>query len=165
MSTSQPKDARLIGICALYDLHTDYFPRAIEGISDDDAHQRLGTAANHVAWLAGSMVESRFMAARNLGLDMQQQAHELFKDFQGIQNELRYPPLPQYLDDWKRVSPALCEKISGADADWLGERKDMGGWQASNLDLIHFSTYREANMIGQIALWRRLLGYPAMSYM
>jgi hypothetical protein len=51
------------------------------------------------------------------------------------------------------------------DEAWLDEQKDWGGWQASNLEMINFSTYREANMIGQIALWRRLLGYPAMNYM
>jgi hypothetical protein len=32
-------------------------------------------------------------------------------------------------------------------------------------ELITFSIYREANIIGQIALWRRLLGYPGMRYM
>jgi hypothetical protein len=32
-------------------------------------------------------------------------------------------------------------------------------------DLIAFIIYREANIIGQIALWRRLLGYEAMKYM
>jgi hypothetical protein len=32
-------------------------------------------------------------------------------------------------------------------------------------DMITFMLYREANIIGQIALWRRLLGYEAMKYM
>jgi len=31
-------------------------------------------------------------------------------------------------------------------------------------DLIAFITYREANCIGQIVLWRRLLGYEALKY-
>jgi hypothetical protein len=165
MNKPQPKDARLIGILELYDLHTDLFPRALEGISDDDAHQRLGTAANHVAWLAGSIVESRYVAARKMGLDVQQQAHELFSDFKGIQADLKYPPLQQYLEDWNRISPLLRGKTLDADTGWLNEEKDMGDWKASNWELIKFSTYREANMIGQIALWRRLLGYPAMRYM
>jgi hypothetical protein len=165
MNNTQPKDARLVGIFALYDLHTDLFPRALEGISDEDAHQRLGTAANHVAWIAGSTVEMRFVAARNFGLDVHQQADELFKDFKGIQDGVQYPPLRHYLDDWSRISPLVREKTLEVDTAWLDEEKDMGGWKASNWELIKFSTYREANMIGQIALWRRLLGYPAMRYM
>lgn len=159
------KDLRLYAIFDLYDLHTDFFGRALEGISDEDAHKRLDTPANHIAWIAGSLVESRFMGARNLGLDMQQEAHELFKDFKGIGEGVTYPPLKQYLTDWERVSPALRAKTLEVDAAWLDERKNMGGWEASNLEMINFSTYREANMIGQIALWRRLLDYPAMKYM
>jgi len=31
-------------------------------------------------------------------------------------------------------------------------------------DLIAFMTYREANLIGQIILWRRLLGYEGIKY-
>lgn len=165
METAPPKDSRLSGIFALYDLHTDFFRRAIDGISDEAAHNRLGTKANHVAWIAGSLVESRFAGARNLGVDIYQEANELFKDFKGIQDDVKYPPLAQFLAAWNKVSPILREKTVDADAAWLDERKNMGGWEASNLEMINFSTYREASMIGQIALWRRLLGLPAMSYM
>lgn len=165
MINTQPKDARLIGIIGLYDLHTDLFARALEGIRDEDAQQRLGTAANHVAWIAGSTVEMRYVSARSFGLDVHQQADDLFKDFKGIEDGAQYPSLQQYLADWNRISPLVREKTLEADAAWLDEEKDMGSWKASNWELIKFSTYREANMIGQIALWRRLLGYPAMRYM
>ncbi len=165
MDASTPKDMRLYAIFALYDLHTDYFRKAIEGISDEDAHNRLDTKANHVAWIAGSTVEMRFVAARNLGVDMHQRADELFKDFKGIQDDVKYPPMAQFLADWDRISPIVREKTLEVDTAWLDTRKDMGGWEASNMELINFSTYREANMIGQIALWRRLLGLPGMNYM
>src|SRR6478609_886288 len=129
---SKLKDMRLYAIFELYDLHTDFFRRALEGISDDDAHNRLGTKANHIAWIAGSTVESRFVGARNVGLDMHQQADDLFKDFKGIQDDVRYPPLSQFLADWDKVSAALREKTFDVDAAWLDERKNMGGWEASN---------------------------------
>jgi hypothetical protein len=32
-------------------------------------------------------------------------------------------------------------------------------------ELVSFMIYREANCIGQVALWRRLLGYAALNYM
>jgi hypothetical protein len=162
---SQLKDMRLYAIFDLYDLHTDYFRRALDGISDKDAHNRLGTKANHVAWIAGSIVESRFEGARNVGVDIKSTSHEFFKDFQGIKDDVTYPPIAQYLRDWEKVTPILREKTLEKDAAWLDEIKDMGGWKASNREMINFMTYREANMIGQIALWRRLLGYGAMNYM
>ena len=162
---SKLKDMRLYAIFDLYDLHTDFFRRALEGISDEDAHKRLDTKANHLAWIAGSIVESRFEGARNLGVDVKAESHELFSNHQGLQEGTTYPPLKQYLADWERVSPILREKTLEATAEWLDTRFNMEGWEASNYELITFMTYREANMIGQIALWRRLLGYPAMNYM
>jgi hypothetical protein len=40
----------------------------------------------------------------------------------------------------------------------------MGGMKMSWYDMITFTMYREASMIGQLALWRRLLGHPALKY-
>lgn len=165
METNALKDGRMYGLMVLYDMHTDYYHRALEGISDDDAHDRLGTSANHVAWLAGSLLEQRFEGARRLGIDQRQTGHELFKDNQGIQEGLRYPTLEQYRADWSAISPQLRERFIGVDAAWLDHQLDMGGMKMTQLELVSFMTYREANCIGQIALWRRLLGYPALNYM
>jgi hypothetical protein len=35
-----------------YEWHTKFFRNVIDGISDKDAQNRMGTKANHVAWLA-----------------------------------------------------------------------------------------------------------------
>lgn len=51
---------RMLGILSLFDLQTGLFPKALFGISDSDAHKRLDTKANHIAWLAGSLVQQRF---------------------------------------------------------------------------------------------------------
>jgi hypothetical protein len=158
-------DSRMYGILALYDMHTSFLKNAIDGLDDDDAHNRLGTKANHVAWLAGSLVESRFEGVRNLGMDMKQEAHELFKDHQGIQDDVKYPSLAQYLVDWERVGPVLRElsvKLSAAELD---KPFNMPGMEMTYYELIAFMTYREASIIGQVALWRRLLGYAPMNYM
>jgi hypothetical protein len=165
METTNLKDSRMAAIFDLYDLHTGFFTKVIAGISDEDAHNRLGTKANHVAWLAGSIVESRYAGARNFGLDEKQTSDELFKNHQGIKDDAAYPPLAQLQKDWEHISPILRAKTMEQDTAWLDTRRNMEGWDASNREMITFMTYREANMIGQIALWRRLLDYPAMSYM
>jgi hypothetical protein len=41
----------------------------------------------------------------------------------------------------------------------------MEGMTMSLYDLIVFITYRESSLIGQVALWRRLLGHKGMNYM
>jgi hypothetical protein len=163
----ETKTTRMQSLLALHDWQTDFFKSSLAGISDADAHKRLDTKANHIAWLAGSLVEQRFEGARMLGdSEMQQQAHELFKDNKGIQDGTSYPSLASYIADWERITPVLRGILMNVDDARLDVTFEMmPGQKMSNYDMVVFMTYREANCIGQIALWRRLLGYDAMKYM
>ncbi len=149
----------------LYDMHTKFFSNVIVDISEKDANQRLDTKANHMAWLAGSLVNERFELARSFGIEKQQQASELFKDHKGIQDGVTYPSLASFEKDWKIISPLLREALLHADDEKFDEPFEMPGMKMSLFDLVSFQTYREASCIGQLALWRRLLGYEAMKYM
>lgn len=167
MKAIQPQDDRMYGLIALYDMHTDYFVRALDGIWNEDAHDRKGTKANHVAWLAGSLVHQRSDLAETFtGLSHTHAGEELFKDNQGIKDNAAYPTLEQYKKDWEAISPITREALLQASTEKLNSSFDMmPGMAFPYYDLVSFSIYREANMIGQIALWRRLLGYEPLNYM
>ncbi len=64
--------SRTIALLSLFDYQTDFFPKALVGISKDDMHNRLSTQANHPAWLAGSVVNQRFMMASETGSGLKQ---------------------------------------------------------------------------------------------
>lgn len=164
---AKTKSSRMATIPALYDMQTTFFISALDGISDKDAHSRLGTKANHIAWLAGSLVQQRYELANDLAGEKKynQQASDLFKDNQGIKDGVTYPSLDQFRKDWKEISPVLRELLINADDERLDKNIDMPGMEFPLFDMITFVSYREANCIGQIALWRRLLGYEAMKYM
>jgi hypothetical protein len=156
---------RMYGFIVLYDMHTDFFHRAIDGIPDDDAHNRLGTKANHIAWITGSLMHQRYELAHELGIDLKHGAEELFKQGKGIQDDLRYPTLAKYKEDWVKISPLLRDAFLKVTDQKLDEPFPMPEMKMSNFELISFMIYREANCIGQLALWRRLLGHPALNYM
>lgn len=161
----KPTSSRMFSLLVLYDMQTLFFERALEKISDEDAHKRLDTKANHVAWLAGSLVQQRYEIANLLGYGEKQEADSLFKENKGIQDNLKYPPLSEYLKDWNKISPVLAELLSKITDEKLDEKFEMmPGMMLSYYELISFVIYREANCIGQIALWRRLLGYEALRY-
>lgn len=156
----------MYSLVVLYDMHTTFFGRALDGFTDDDAHNRMNTKANHVAWLTGSLVEQRFEIARMLGVDKRQQADEFFRDNKGIQDGLRYPSLTSFKNDWEEVTPELRKAFMTVSDEKLDEQFEMmPGMKMTYYELVTFIIYREANCIGQIALWRRLLGYDAMKYM
>lgn len=156
---------RMQSLVVLYDMHTDYLKRALEGISAEDSLKRLDTKANHVAWITGSLVQERFELAGIFGSELQQKAIELFKDHKGIQEGEKYPSSQDFLTDWDKISPVLRENLMNVSDEKLDEIIKMPDFEMTNYELFTFMTYREANMIGQIALWRRLLGYDAMKYM
>jgi hypothetical protein len=161
----KPKSNKVYSLLVLYDMHTLFFERAIEGISDEDAHKRLDTKANHIAWIAGSLVQQRFELAKMHGVDEKQSADELFKDNKGIQDNVKYPSLASYQKDWNKISPVLREALLNATDEKLEEKFEMmPGMEFQIFEMLTFCIYREANCIGQIALWRRLLGYDALRY-
>lgn len=155
---------RIQSLLALYDMQTGFFIRAIDGISDKDAHNRLNTKANHIAWLAGTLVHQRYYMAAEAGSELRQSGYELFKDNRGIQDDAIYPALAQYKTDWETISPISRDALINLTDEKLDSVIDMGGMKMPFFDMVAFTIYREANCIGQIALWRRLLGYDAMKY-
>lgn len=167
MQTITVKDDRAFALIALYDWQGDFFKSVLDGISDKDTQNRLDTKANHIAWLAGSIVQQRYELAQYLLKDssLKQQADNLFKDNQGIKEDAQYPPLTQYIKDWETITTKLREAFATTDRERFNEKLDLGGMQMTFMDWFTFSIYREANQIGQIALWRRLLGYEPMKYM
>lgn len=159
---------RMYPLIVLYDMHTTFFSNVIDGISDEDAHNRLNTKANHIAWLAGSLVQERYELANALGSSksLKQAAHELFQDHKGIQDGITYPSLAVFKKDWEAIGPDLRNAFVNVSDEKLDSSFEMMPGEAITFfDLIAFTMYREANCIGQIALWRRLLGYEAMKYM
>ena len=155
---------RMQSLVILFDMHTDYFTRALDGISDKDAHNRLATKANHVAWLTGSLVQERFEMAKLLGIQEIPASNDLFKDHQGIQDNVTYPSLETFKSDWKKISPLLRAAFINATDERLNEMIEMPGMKFSLFEYVTFLIYREANCIGQIALWRRLMDYPGLKY-
>lgn len=150
----------------LYDFHTKLYPNVIEGISDKDAQNRLNTKANHVAWLAGSLVQQRYEMANALGIDLKPSSYELFKNNKGIQDGIQYPSLAELKKDWEAVSDVSRNELAGLTAKDL-KRPDPFGMPGQDLtlfDVLAFIIDRESYCIGQIGLYRRLMGYDAVKY-
>jgi hypothetical protein len=167
---SKPVSNRMYSILVLFDMQSTFFSSAIDGISDKDAHNRLNTKANHIAWLTGSLVQQRYDLAEGLKvspaiLQKRSAAPELFSNHKGIQDNVSYPSLTEFSKDWQQITPVLRDALLRATDAQLDAPYEMPDMKMTYFDLLSFSIYREANCIGQIALWRRLLGYEAMKYM
>jgi hypothetical protein len=160
-----PTSSRMYGFIVLYEMQTDFLLRALDGIDEKDAQKRLDTKANHIAWITGSVVQGRYFLAKSFGIDLPSITDELFVNNKGIIDDATYPSLEDLIKDWKEISPKLQEALTLAADEKLEEKLSIPGMEISLFEMISFSSYREANCIGQIALWRRLLNYAGMNYM
>lgn len=155
---------RTEGLLTLFDLQTTFFERAIEGVTAADMHNRLNTKANHMAWLTGSLVQQRYWMASEKHPGLKQAGEDLFKDHMGIVDDADYPTNTEYIKDWEKFTPIAREALVTISDEKLDSELDMGGMKMTYYEMISFTIYREASIIGQLALWRRLLGYPALKY-
>ncbi|MGI8952691.1 MAG: DinB family protein [Chitinophagaceae bacterium] len=165
------KKIQLQVLISMYDYHTKMFTNVLADISDKNAQNRLGTKANHVAWLAGSLVYQRQFLANALGKDVKQRSENLFKaspgeGHKGIQDNVTYPSLEEYKQDWEKISSALKDALENLSEEQLNgpDPYQMPGGNFTLFDSITFSVDRESYCLGQIGLYRRLLGYDAMKY-
>ena len=110
------------------------------------------------------MVEQRYDITKQAGTALKHTGSELFENYKGIQAETIYPKLSEYKKDWETISPILREILINTSDEQLETIIDMGSFKMSTYEMMTFMIYREASIIGQIALWRRLLGYDAMKY-
>lgn len=161
----KPLSDKMFAIVVLYEMQTDFLKRALDGIAEADAQKRLDTKANHIAWITGSVVSGRYYLAKFFDIDLASETGKLFNGNQGIIDGATYPTLDEFLNDWDQISPSLHDAFMNASEEKLKENIQMPGMEMTLFDMISFTSYREANCIGQIALWRRLLGYSAMNYM
>jgi len=166
MATLTSKKASIDVLVNMYDWHSKLFHNVLVDIKDEDAQNRLGTKANHIAWIAGSLLHGRYALANALHIDMKQASDKLFDDFKGIQDNIKYPPLEEYKKDWEKITPVLKDKILHLSDDELNgpDPFEMPGGDYTLFDSITFSVDRESYCIGQLGLFRRLLGYDAMKY-
>jgi hypothetical protein len=153
-------------LIGLYDFHTKLFYNVLVDISDKNANNRLGTKANHIAWIAGSLVQARYVLANVLGSDKKQTSDKLFENNKGIQDNITYPSLIEFKKDWENITAVLKDALANISEDQLNgpDPFEMPGGEYTFFDTLTMCIDRESYCIGQIGLYRRLLGYEAMKY-
>lgn len=166
MDTKISNKESLQTLLVLFDHHTKLFHNSLADISDKDAQNRLNTKANHIAWIAGSLVQQAYALANAAGIAQKQTADELFANFKGIQDDVAYPALVEYKKDWDAIRAPFRDALAAMTDEQLEgpDPFNMPGGKYTFFDMLTFCIDRESYCIGQIGLFRRLLGYDAMKF-
>jgi uncharacterized damage-inducible protein DinB len=149
------------------DLDTRLFVNCLDGMSEQQALERPGASANHVAFLAAHLVEARYFIARALGLQAHSPFKEILEGAKGIDDIEAFPSLDAIRAAWSGVSGRLSERLESLDENSLSAKAPArfpieGG--DTILGCLTFLVQHDAYHIGQLALLRRQIGLEPMSY-
>ena len=150
----------------LFDFHTQQYHNALENIPENETHNRLNSKANHIAYIAGRMIYERQGLAKGINVHVDLDTTTEFHDFKGIQDDVTYPSLEKYKKDWDTVSTALKEGLQQLTEEQLNgpDPFNMPGGNYTLFDSIVFTIDHESYFLGQLGLYRRLLGIAAMKF-
>lgn len=159
-------DPRLQGLAAQLELQSKLFLNCLDGISDEDATVRAGGTTNSIAFLAAHLVDSRHWLARVAGLTIQNPFGPRLDGARGIEDLKDCPTVDESRHAWRALVQPLAAQLQTLDASVLDQHSPTRFpiSDRSILGTIAFLLHHEAYHIGQLALLRRYVGSPAMSY-
>lgn len=146
-------------------LNTDLLHNALDGMSDTHAAQRLA-GTNPAAFLAVHLVDARHYLADLLGVPLANPFAELLKAARSADDVASLPPLADIRSAWDAVAAHLAGVLAAATPEQVGAPSPQR-FPVTDPSLeagIAFLMQHESYHVGQVALLRRQLGYPAMTY-
>jgi DinB superfamily len=150
---------------AQLELQTMLYNNCVDGWNDADAAKRPGQA-NHVKWIAGHLVSTRYMMANLLGLGVQEPFPALFENGKGRQEDATYPSMAELTKDWNGISAKVINKLksmSDAELNAAAPFPTPAG-DGTLKGTFGFFAHHEAYSIGQLGYARRIAGMEAMKY-
>ncbi|WP_353185703.1 DinB family protein [Parapedobacter lycopersici] len=166
MDTS--RSAQLNMIIPAYRMHTQIFMNALDGISEEDALKRIEGRTNHVAWMAGNFVNTRYGLAGVLGINEKDPFDDLFFQGKALDTQVTYPTLSELKANFHKISPVVYDALLKITDTRLKEEvplhMNISFFPETLLNFIGMCIGREDYLCGQIGLMRRILDYPGMKY-
>lgn len=147
-------------------MHSDLLLNCLDGLSDDEARRRISGRTNSVAFLAAHVTDARHFIAGYLGCHVENPLALWLDDVRSIDEMQRFPTLELIRSAWCTASVRLDDHLPQLTAEQISARSPqrfpLGG--DTLLDGLAFLLHHESYHIGQMALLRKELGYPAMTY-
>jgi uncharacterized damage-inducible protein DinB len=146
-------------------LNTDLFRSVLRDVPESLAAERIG-GANPPAFLAAHLLDARCYLSGLLGAPVENPIGDALRDARSADEVDALPSLAAVLAEWDRVSPHLEAALAAATAAQLdGPSPQRFPVRDATLGAgVAFLLQHESYHLGQLALLRRQLGLPAMTY-
>jgi hypothetical protein len=163
--TTQTSTSPISDLIGQFKLQERLFTNVTFEIKNEDGQKKINQNTNHLAWLVGHTVSTRNMLVNVLGVKTSEPFPDLFSQGKGLQENVTYPTLAELTKDWSSLSQKLEEKLHALTESELAANAPFPTPLGPSIkNFISFCAHHEAYTIGQMGLYRRFLGYPAMKY-
>lgn len=159
-------DPRLALLAATLDLNTRLFGNCLDGVTDEQASQRLVVGTNSVAFIAAHMADSRYFALKLTGAAAENPLAPMLEGAKTLDDVKGALPLDGTRAAWAAVSHALQVALGTLTSEQLDAPGNMRFPIAdkSLLGVLAFLVQHDSYHLGQLSLLRRQLGHSGMSY-
>lgn len=151
----------------IFNLNTRLFTNALEGITEEQAKERISNHNNPVNWLAAHTVWARYNTCAMLGRPAEKNPYDgLFEKFKPFDPAVNYGSLANAKTEWQKATALLTEALSGVTEEHLAAdcplKSPIGDYSFGGT--ITFLAQHESYDIGQIAFLKKYFTKEAMSY-
>ena len=149
-----------------FKMQTRLFLNVTSDITEEHAKTPFGGSPNHIAWITGHLVSTRYMLSTVLGLTAREPYPELFETGKGIQDDTDYPSMHNLIAGWEDLAEKLIDRLENLTEDDLQADPPIQTPIADNTlrGFITFICHHEAYHIGQLSILKRHFGYEPLSY-
>jgi hypothetical protein len=152
---------------SILNLNTRLFLSALDGISEEQAKERISDHNNPVCWLAVHTVWARYNTCAMLGKPPVKNPYDgLFENFKPFDPNYNYASLAEAKEEWNKASELLKEALAAVTEEHLASecpfKSPIGDFSFGGT--ISFMAQHESYDIGQVAYLKKYFTKEAMSY-
>ncbi|MEM7041073.1 MAG: DinB family protein [Bacteroidota bacterium] len=164
MATQIATSSPVSQLLNMFGMHDRLFKNVTADLSGN-VDQRLSADVNHLGWLAGHLVSTRYFLANVLGTEVQEPHPDLFANGKGIDAEASYPSLDSSIAAWDEITATLATAFQNINADFLDAKAPFATPMGDTMaDFFGFMAHHEAYHIGQMGILRKYFGHEGMKY-
>jgi len=133
------------------------FRRSLEGLTDEQAHERH-EGANPILWIAAHVVAVRASFARGFGATLDVPWASQFPRGGTVESVTTWPALADVLATWDTVHAAFMERLETLTSEQLAAATKIPGLDDTLLGAVALAMLHDSYHVGQIAAARRRYG-------
>jgi len=159
-------DSRVAPLADILRLNTKLFRNCLDGMTDEQASIRPSATTNNAVFVAAHVADSRFFLLKVLGVALDNPLAPYLARAKSIDDVKRFPALSEIHSAWTAASRALRDRLDAVPStEWdalCGERFPAA--DQTMIGALAFLVQHDSYHVGQLALLRRQVGLPPMSY-